>query len=92
MKRALIARRSVQVFKPALDDRYGAENVRSHDRDSFVGTPVRTASEMLNLLAPDTSVVAIDEVFLRPQLLALAERVDKLTAICVVCGEVATRT
>lgn len=27
-----------------------------------------------------------------PQLLALAERVDKLAAICVVCGEAATRT
>lgn len=27
-----------------------------------------------------------------PQLLAIAERVDKLTAICVVCGEPATRT
>ena len=30
VKRAVIARRSVQVFKPAIDDRFGAEQVRSH--------------------------------------------------------------
>lgn len=61
VKRAIIARGAVQVFKPALDDRYGAEIVRSHDGDSFVATPLRSVSEILNLVAPDTSVVAIDE-------------------------------
>ena len=32
------------------------------------------------------------EPFLAPELLSLAERVDKLTAVCVVCGGPATRT
>jgi thymidine kinase len=36
VKRAIIARRAFQVFKPAVDDRFGAELVRSHDGDSFV--------------------------------------------------------
>jgi thymidine kinase len=31
VKRAVIARRAVQVFKPAVDDRFGAEIVRCHD-------------------------------------------------------------
>jgi thymidine kinase len=127
VKRALIARRTVQVFKPAIDDRFGIELVRSHDGDEFVARPVRTSAEILPLLAADTSVVGIDEVqffdpgivdVVRalvldgrrvicagldldfrgepfgpvPTLLALAERVDKLEAICVVCGESATRT
>ncbi len=127
VKRAVIARRSVQVFKPLIDDRYGVEVVRSHDGDSFVARPVRTSAEIPPLLAPETSVVGIDEVqffdagivdVVReliaggrrvicagldldfrgepfgpvPVLLALAERVDKLEAICVVCGEPATRT
>ena len=127
VKRAVIARRTVQVFKPIIDDRYGVEVVRSHDGDSFVARPVRTSEEILSLVSPDTTVVGIDEVqFFDPDivtvvrglvasgrrvicagldldfrgepfgavptLLALAERVDKLEAICVVCGEPATRT
>jgi len=127
VKRAVIARRTVQVFKPSIDDRFGSELVRSHDGDSFVACPVRSSAEILELLSAETSVVGIDEVqFFDPQivavvrdlvtdgrrvicagldldfrgepfgpvptLLALAERVDKLEAICVVCGESATRT
>ena len=127
VKRAVIARRSVQVFKPVIDDRYGALVVRSHDGDSFIARPVRTSEEIPALVALDTSVVGIDEVqFFEPgivhvirslvangrrvicagldqdfrgepfgpvpTLLALAERVEKLEAICVVCGEAATRT
>lgn len=127
VKRAVIARRAVQVFKPAIDDRYGVEVVRSHDGDSFVARPVRSSAEIPSLIGPDTSVVAVDEVqffdpgivevcreLVRggrrvicagldldfrgepfgpvPTLLALAERVDKLEAICVVCGEPGTRT
>jgi thymidine kinase len=127
VKRAVIARRTVQVFKPSIDDRFGALVVRSHDGDSFVARPVRSSEEILSLVSKDTTVVGIDEVqffdpgvtqVVRslvadgrrvicagldldfrgepfgpvPTLLALAERVDKLEAICVVCGEPATRT
>ena len=127
VKRAVIARRTVQVFKPAIDDRYGVEVVRSHDGDSFQARPVRSSDEILSLVLPETTVIGIDEVqffdgmvvqVVRdlvasgrrvicagldldfrgepfgpvPVLLALAERVDKLEAICVVCGEPATRT
>jgi thymidine kinase len=126
-KRSLIARRPVQVFKPAVDDRFGAEIVRSHDGDSFVAIPVRTSADLRSRIGPDTAVVAIDEVQFFdagivdvcrqlvadgrrvvcagldldfrgepfgpvPALLALAERVDKLQAICVRCGEPGTRT
>ena len=35
VRRAVIARRTVQVFKPAVDDRFGVEVVRSHDGGSF---------------------------------------------------------
>ena len=127
VKRAVIARRNVQVFKPIIDDRFGVEVVRSHDGDSFVARPVHSSEEIPSLVAPETTVIAIDEVqffdpgivgVIRslvaggrrvicagldldfrgepfgpvPTLLALAERVDKLEAICVVCGEPATRT
>src|SRR5438067_2297453 len=62
MKRAVIARRTVQVFKPAIDDRFGSELVRSHDGDSFVARPVRSSGEIVPLLSVETSVVGVDEV------------------------------
>src|SRR5437764_1133136 len=54
MKRAVIARRTVQVFKPAIDDRFGSELVRSHDGDSFVARPVRSSGEIVPLLSVET--------------------------------------
>ena len=127
VKRSVIARRRVQVFKPIIDDRFGTLVVRSHDGDSFVAHPVHSSQEIPGLLDPETTVVAVDEVQFFdpgivdvarslvtdgkrvicagldldfrgepfgpvPALLALAERVDKLEAICVVCGEPGTRT
>jgi len=127
VKRARIARLKVQVFKPQLDDRYGRSRVASHDGGALEAEPVSGAAELLERVAPDTQVVAIDEVqfFSRaivaaceqlvasgrrvicagldmdfrgepfgpvPELMARAEEVLKLAAICVRCGRPASRT
>ena len=62
VRRAVIARRAVQVFKPAIDIRFNSELVSSHDGDSFEARPVLVGEEILQLMAPDTTVVGIDEV------------------------------
>jgi len=127
VKRAEIARQKVQVFKPKLDDRYVVEKVRSHDGGHWEATPVEDSAEILQLVEPDTQVVAIDEAQFfdwriaevcnlladqgkrvivagldmdfrgepfgpMPVLMAQAEVVDKLRAICVVCGAPASRS
>lgn len=127
LRRAVIARQQVQVFKPVIDTRYHVEKVTSHTGLDFEAQPVASAKTILDVLHPDTTVVAIDEVqFFEPEivqiceklahdgkrvicagldmdfrgepfgpmphLLARAEQIDKLHAICVVCGEEATRT
>jgi len=127
LRRAVIARQKVQVFKPAIDDRYAVDQVRSHSGSGFDATPVSSSLELLRRVAPETTVVGIDEAQFfdadlprivdrlasegrrvicagldldfrgepfgtMPILLAIAERVDKLTAICMVSGEPATRT
>jgi thymidine kinase len=127
VRRARIARQKVQVFKPALDDRYTVEKVASHNGVHWKAIPVESAKEILGLVEPDTTVVAIDEAQFfdwniadvgnqlanrgvrviitsldldfrgepfgpTPLLMAQAERVDKLRAICVVCGAPASRT
>ena len=127
VRRALIARKRVQVFKSHLDDRYaGVFKVGSHDGRTIEAVPVDSSSQIALRLDPLAQVVAIDEVqFLdagivaltndlaargrrvivagtdtdfrgepfgaMPQLMCTAEVVDKLHAICVMCGAPATR-
>lgn len=126
VRRAVIARKRVQVFKSHLDDRYGVYTVTTHDGLAVEAHPVSTSLEIAGLVRSESSVLAIDEAqFLDhgivdvattladrgvrvilagtdmdfrgepfgpiPHLLAVAERVDKLHAICVVCGEPACR-
>jgi thymidine kinase len=127
VRRGIIARRRVQVFKSHLDSRYaGLYSVASHDGREVDANPVDSSSEIFRLVRPDTQLVAVDEAqFLdygivrvaselaargvrvilagtdtdfrgepfgaMGALMAVAERVDKLQAICVVCGDLACR-
>jgi thymidine kinase len=127
VRRAVIARRRVQVFKSHLDSRYaGLYSVASHDGRELDATPVDGSAEIYRLTRPDTQLVAVDEAqFLdhgivavvtalaaggvrvvlagvdtdfrgepfgpMGDLMAVAEQVDKLQAICVVCGDLACR-
>jgi thymidine kinase len=127
VRRAIIAKRKVQVFKSHLDERYaGIYRISSHDGRSVDAVPIDTPDQIAQLVHPETQVVAIDEAqFLdpsivelatslanrgtrvilagtdsdfrgepfgpMPQLLAVAEVVDKLHAICVICGNPASR-
>lgn len=60
LRRAKIARLNVEIFKPAIDNRYNATAVVSHDSNSIHSTPVESASSIL-LLGSNTQVVGIDE-------------------------------
>src|SRR5512137_3056120 len=61
VRRAEIARQHVQVFKPKLDDRYSASQVASHDGGHAEAEVIESAAEILEKLATQTTVVAIDE-------------------------------
>ena len=127
VRRAVIARKAVQVFKSHLDDRYvGVQAVTTHDGLTVEAQPIDSSREILREIRRDAMVIAIDEAqFLdrgivevctlladegrrvilagtdtdfrglpfgsMPELMAVAEQVDKLHAICVVCGEPACR-
>lgn len=125
--RAQIARQKVQVFKPAIDIRYGETKIVSHDTRSEVAIPVENSIEIFRHLYDSTRIIAIDEVQFFddqvvtvvnklarrgyrvicagldldfrglpfgpiPGLLAIADEVYKIHAICTVCGAPATRT
>jgi thymidine kinase len=127
IRRAIIAKQKVQVFKPSIDNRYGIERITSHNGQNIEAVPVNHSEDVMDKLQTDTTVVAIDEVQFfdhgiiavadelasqgirvilagldldfrgepfgpMPSLLCRAEEVTKLHAICVVCGEQASRT
>ena len=127
LRRAVIAKQKVQVFKPVIDDRYSVQQVKSHAGVAYDARPIDSSGEILSLLEEDTTVVGIDETQffdegivdmvekladrgLRvivsgldmdfrgepfggiPRLMSIAEKVDKFQAICMVCGEPASRT
>lgn len=127
LRRAEIARQRVQIFKPAIDARYKANEIVSHSGLGIPSDNVSKASEIIDKLQPRTEVVGIDEAqFLgedvvevctklanlgkrvivagldtdyrgrpfepMPRLLAVAEEITKLLAICVRCGNPAVHT
>jgi thymidine kinase len=62
VKRAVIARRKVQVFKPRIDSRYDPDLVVSHSQQRMTSTVIDRADEIRERLLPDVDVVGIDEV------------------------------
>ncbi len=121
LRRAAIARLRIQVFKPALDDRFSETEVVSHSKMRIPSEIINSSEEILTKLDPRTEVIGIDEgqffdehlptvcnhlanlgkrvvvagldMDFRgrpfgplPELLAIAERVHKITAICTRCG------
>ena len=61
LRRAVIARKRVQVFKPVLDDRYSANEIVSHADSRMPSQAVNNAGEIMDHLDPRTQVVGIDE-------------------------------
>src|SRR5712692_2480068 len=120
LRRALIARQRVQVFKPLVDDRFATDDIVSRDDRRLKASPVSSSAELLARVEIGVQVVGIDEVqffdagvvdvcmqladagirviaagldqdYMRrpfgpmPALLAVAEEVSKMHAVCVRC-------
>lgn len=76
VRRAVIARKKVQVFKSHLDARYaGLFSVSSHDGVTVEAEPVDSAAEISRRLREGIEVVAVDEAqFLDEGIVELANR------------------
>jgi len=61
LRRARIARKRVQVFKPVIDTRYSADEIVSHGDQRMESEVVSSAAEILARLSARTQVIGIDE-------------------------------
>jgi thymidine kinase len=61
LRRAVIGRQRVQVFKPVIDRRYHDTRITSHSAQSLEARAVADVAALLAAVAPDTQVVGIDE-------------------------------
>ena len=61
LRRSMIARKRVQVFKPVLDDRYAIDEIVSHADRRMQSEAVQRSSDILGRLDWRTEVVGIDE-------------------------------
>ena len=61
LRRAQIARQTVQIFKPQIDNRYGADHIISHSEMRIPSESLTSSRELLARVQPDTEVVGIDE-------------------------------
>ena len=127
LRRAIIAKQKVKVFKPMIDNRYSEDKISSHNKNMLEAIVIKHSDEVLSLINEDDEVIGIEEVqffdekivdvckFLADngkrvivagldqdylgqpfentmKLMAEAEYVTKLLAICVKCGNLANRT
>ncbi len=87
MRRALIARKRVQVFKPAIDNRYSDDEIVSHSDLRIPSQVVGAGREILELVEARTEVVGIDEAnFLGPELPEVASRLADIGKQVVIAG------
>src|SRR5271154_4426628 len=87
LRRAKIARKRVQVFKPSIDTRYSADEIVSHGQVRMRSEPVATASEIMDRLDARTQVVGVDEAnFFGQDLAAVANRLADQGKQVVIAG------
>jgi thymidine kinase len=87
LRRAVIARQTVKVYKPAIDKRYGDDDVVSHSAQRIPSKAITRAEEILSDLPDSVEVVGIDEAqFFEPELVAVCRQLAARGKRVIVAG------
>jgi len=87
LRRAEIARKRVQIFKPMIDNRYSTNGIVSHSGLEIPSDPVADADEIVHKVNLLTEVVGIDEgQFLGPGLVDVCQRLAEAGKRVIVSG------
>src|SRR5262249_26890574 len=86
LRRAQIARQRVEIFKPAIDDRYALDAIVSHSELRIPSRAVKTAKDVLRY-AHEAQVIGIDAgQFLGPDLVKGGETLARKGKRVIVAG------
>jgi thymidine kinase len=87
LRRATIARKRVEVFKPVLDDRYSVNEIVSHGDVRMNSQAVSSAAEIMDRMDWRAEVVGVDEAnFMGPQLVDVAQRLADSGKQVIIAG------
>jgi len=87
VRRALHARQTVRIFKPAIDRRYDESDIVSHSQQRIPSRAVARAEEIPELVAEGVDVVGIDEAhFFEESLLDVCRELAAAGARVIVAG------
>src|SRR5512147_151083 len=87
LRRAMIARKRVQVFKPAIDNRYSDDEIVSHGDLRMRSGVVADGADILDRLDWRSEVIGIDEAnFMGPKLVEVAQRLADSGKQVIVAG------
>ncbi len=87
LRRSMIARKRVQVFKPAIDTRYSDDEIVSHGDVRMKSEVVSEAGEILTRMDWRTEVIGVDEAnFMGPGLIEVAGRLADSGKKVIIAG------
>ena len=87
LRRAEFARQRVQIFKPAIDERYAANEIISHSGLGIPSDNVTKASEIMEKVQARTEVIGIDEAqFLGDEVVDVCTKLANLGKRVIVTG------
>jgi thymidine kinase len=87
LRRAMIARKRVQVFKPAIDTRYSDDEIVSHGDLRMKSEVVSGGAEILDRIDWRSEVIGVDEAnFMGPSLVDSAQRLADSGKQVIIAG------
>lgn len=87
LRRAMIARKRVQVFKPAIDTRYSDNEIVSHGDLRMKSGVVNGAREILERIDWRSEVIGVDEAnFMGVELVAVSEKLADSGKQVIIAG------
>jgi thymidine kinase len=87
LRRSMIARKRVQVFKPAIDTRYSDDEIVSHGDLRMKSEVVGGAGEIQDRIDWRSEVIGVDEAnFMGPDLVPIAEKLADSGKQVIIAG------
>jgi thymidine kinase len=87
LRRSMIARKRVQVFKPAIDTRYSDSEIVSHGDLRMKSQVVSSGAEILDRIDWRSEVIGVDEAnFMGPTLVDAAQRLADSGKQVIIAG------